>query len=193
MAESGSRGSRAPQACTTEIKRIPWLFQLLHTQSILVESAVACIVRALGARRCSPRGRGASTQGRRPGCSGRARGGRAAADWLRLHQPARGEGRARRGRRSLRGSESARRGPGAASAHRDAATARRESAGSAVCPGGLPWRPLSGFWPGRHKNGQGGGEKRRGKGPRVGIRVRQLDCSWEFWTQGAYSRNILDT
>lgn len=93
-----------------------------------MESAVACIVRALGARRCCPGG------GER--LQRWARGGRGAADRLRLQQPAlRGEGRAGRGHRSLRRSESAQRSAPRAARGREP---QRGSSGS-VAQGVLPW------------------------------------------------------
>lgn len=151
MAESGSRRSRAPQACTTEIKRIPWLFQLLQTQSIFVESAVACIVRALGARRCCPRGRWASTEASVPRLQRCSRWPRLQTDWGWTSR------RAPRGAGASRAPQSPRQRISAARCRSacalgDAGAARGESVGS------LPERWWSRFLPGRHKSWPGGGK-----------------------------------
>lgn len=150
-------GSRAPQACITEIKRIPWLFQLLHTQSILVESAVACIVRALGARRCCPGGGERALGRQRPGLQRWARGGRGC-----RQTEAAPAGAARRGAGGAGAAVSAaanqRSAPGAACALGDAGGRLNVGAQARSPRGVLPWRQS---WTGR------GRFWRRGKGPRV--------------------------
>lgn len=155
----------APQACTTEIKRIPWLFQLLQTQSILVESAVACIVRALRARRCYPRGRWAGTQASVPRLQRCSRWPRLQTDWGCTSR------RAPRGAGALRAPQSPRQRISAARCGSACAPGDADDAGAARLQsrGSLPWRCLKPVAPGRRKSWPGvgglreGGERAKGR------------------------------
>lgn len=153
---------------------------------------MACIVRALGTRRCCPRGRGAGTRASAPRLQLWARGGRAAADTLRLHQPARGGRERGRAPQSPRQRISAA-GRGAACAHGMRARSTESWLGR---PGVLPRRRRTRFWQGRHKSraGVGGVEEEEGKrgqgwGESTGLRLFLGVPDW----LGAYSRNFLAT